>query len=249
VKPSTPGDAPTGEGTPLPGPAIPPSALQMFYVDDSGVEDTGWITYSWIQTTPPGWNAMLRRWLDLRKELYRQFSIPPSTEIHATRFLGSRGRPSTDPAFNHMKQRVLAAELMLTTIAGMPDVGIGTAYRHTTARGPAYHVEKGELYRSLVEHLDQQLAATGSQGLIFMDGDGTDPIYRRAHRALKLDTRSVVEDPIFQGSHLSQPVQAADLIAWTTYQHLLRHPGKQLFWTWYRDYLQHLDVNGAPIPL
>ena len=246
---STPGDAPTGGGTSLPGSVPVPSPLQMLYVDDSGVEDTGWITYSWIQTTPQGWSAMLRRWLDLRKELYRQFSIPPSTEIHATRFLGSRGRPSTDPAFNHMKQRVLAAELMLNTIAGIPDVGIGTAYRFTTARGRAYHVEKGDLYQSLTDHLDQRLSAAGSHGLIFMDGDGTDPIYRRAHRALKLDTRSIVEDPIFQGSHLSQPVQAADLIAWTTYQHLLRHPGKRPFWAWYQEYLQHLDVNGAPIPL
>ncbi|TFV52577.1 DUF3800 domain-containing protein [Blastococcus sp. TF02A-35] len=221
----------------------------MFYVDDSGVENTGWATFSWIQTTPNGWRAMLRRWLDLRKELYEQFRIPPSVEIHATKFLGSRGRPSTDPAFNHRKQRIQAAELMLSTIAGMPGVGIGTAYRHTTARGSRYAEEKADLYLSLTQHLDQQLADAGNLGLIFMDGTGTDPTYRRAHRALKLATRSIVEDPIFQGSHLSQPVQAADLIAWTTYQHLLRHPGKKQFWTWYQDYLQPLDVNGGPIQL
>jgi hypothetical protein len=102
---------------------------------------------------------------------------------------------------------------MSTTIAGMPDVSIGTAYRPTTVRGSGHHVEKGDLYLSLVRHLDQQLVTTGSLGPVFMDGDGTDPIDRRAHRGLKLSTHLIVEDPNFQGSDSSQPVQAADLIA------------------------------------
>lgn len=82
-----------------------------------------------------------------------------------------------------------------------------------------------------------------------MNGDGTDTGYAKAHRELKLATRSIIEDPLFQGSHLSQPVQVADLTAWTTYQHLLRHPGKRQFWGWYEQYLRALDVNRGPLAL
>ncbi|HEX5400730.1 MAG TPA: hypothetical protein VFX16_00355, partial [Pseudonocardiaceae bacterium] len=35
--------------------------------------------------------------------------------------------------------------------------------------------------------------------------------------------------------HRSQWVQMADLTAWSAYQGLLRHEGKQFAWTWYDD--------------
>jgi hypothetical protein len=42
--------------------------------------------------------------------------------------------------------------------------------------------------------------------------------------------REVIEDPLFQGWHVSQWVQMADLAAWSTSQGLLRHPGKDFSW-------------------
>lgn len=99
----------------------PPSPLRMFYVDDSGAEVTGWATYSWIETTPDGWRTMLRRWLTLRGELYAKFKIPPSVEMHVTKFVAGRSRPSTDDSVSDSRaQRVLATQMMLEAGRGSP---------------------------------------------------------------------------------------------------------------------------------
>ncbi|MCK2241252.1 MULTISPECIES: DUF3800 domain-containing protein [unclassified Crossiella] len=102
----------------------------------------------------------------------------------------------------------------------------------------------------LVTALDLRLAENDEYGLIIMDGDGTDPSYRGAHRSLKLATRRIVEDPAFQGSHLSQLVQLADLVAYSAYMHVLRQPAKQLMWDWYPDLLGgSCMVGGQPLVL
>jgi len=94
-----------------------------------------------------------------------------------------------------------------------------------------------------------RLGAVREHGLIFMDGDGTSTNYYAAHRGLKLAHRNIIEDPLFQQSHRSQWVQMADLVAWTGYQSLLRHPGKRFAWSWYEECLGICDVNGGPLAL
>ncbi len=69
---------------------------------------------------------------------------------------------------------------------------------------------KAEAYARLVRYLDARLTAAGDHGLLIMDGDGSDPTYRTAHRQhLKLATRSLSEDPLFQHSYHSQWVHMA----------------------------------------
>lgn len=224
--------------------------LRMFYIDDSGSVDTGYVVYSWIETAPVDWRIGLRHWLDLRKELYVKYKIPPSNELHATKIANGRGRPSIDPAVNNSKP--LGRQIMqdaLTAIQGSGILRVGTVYRQTSARGRAYQQERQAVYADLVAHIDNKLTSAGELGMIFMDGDGSDPNYHQAHRDLKLATRSIIEDPLFQASHTSQWMQMADLAAWTAYQGLLRHPGKKLFWDWYSTYLAGCDVNGGPIAI
>ncbi len=233
--------------TPAPTSTAP---VRLFYVDDSGAESTGYISYSWMETTPDGWRTLLRTWLDLRRDLYAKYKIHPSTEVHTTKFVAGRQRPSSDPKVNRSKAlREQATEMMLAAIGTLPEAGIGTVYRQTTARGKAFFLEKADLYGRLVDHLDQRLDAANELGIVFMDGDGSASDYYNAHRDLKLATRRVIEDPLFQASHRSQPVQIADLVAWTTYQHLLRHPGKLHIAGWYDTYLRPADVNGGPLQL
>jgi hypothetical protein len=224
--------------------------LRLFYVDDSGSVDTGYVVYSWIETTSQGWRHALRAWLNLRKDLYAKYQIPPSHELHATKFVPGRQNPSLDPAFNRSKQaRSDVMKRALTAIGSTGHMGVGTVFRRTRATGSAYHLERASLYAAFVRHLDTRLATDDELGLVFMDGDDHDSVYRDAHRDLDLSTRRVVEDPLFQGSHRSQPVQMADLVAWTAYQSLLQHPGKQYAWSWYDKFLRGADVNGYPLEL
>lgn len=222
--------------------------VRFFYIDDSGSVDTGLIVYAWIELTADEWRAGLRTWLDLRKDLYRNHSVPPSEELHATKFVNGRDRISLDPAVNRSKSRlrqIMTEALQVIRIA--PELRLGIVYRKTKASGAAYAKERNDVYQELLAHLDTRLTAANEFGLVFMDGDGTDPHYQRAHRRLKLEHRRIIEDPLFQGAHQSQWIQMADLVAWTTYQSLLLHPGKRFAWDWYAIYLQPSDVNGGPL--
>jgi len=127
----------------------PPTAapVRLFYIDDSGAEATGWIIYSWIEVTIGNWSTGLRRWLDLRKDLYARYRIPPAYELHATAFAGGRGNPSTNPTWNRaLANRIPVMHEALATLAATPHLRVGTAYRRTHARGSAYHTEREHLY-------------------------------------------------------------------------------------------------------
>jgi hypothetical protein len=210
----------------------PEPGHRSFYVDDSGAHDTGFIVYSWLEVTPGCWASGLRHWLNLRKDLYAQYQVGADEELHATVIYGGRKMPSTSA---------------IEEIGKNKDVRLGTVYRLTTATGKDYAAERANVYEALLAHLDQRLLASGEYGSVHMDGDGSDPTYLRAHRNLKLDTRRILEDPYFQSSNVSQWVQMADLVAWTTYQSILKFPGKEIPAGWYDKHLRARDINGGPM--
>jgi len=224
--------------------------LRLFYVDDSGSVATGFVVYSWIECDIEEWRLGLKTWLELRRDLYVRFRIPPAYELHASQFVNGRGRPSTDPEWNLSKQnRWAVAEELLAAIGDCPQLRVGTVYRRTGARGHAYHLQRDALYVELIRHVDVRLAGTDELGMVFMDGDGTASGYYAAHRGLRLSRRRVIEDPLFQASHRSQWVQMADLIAYAGYHALLRHPSKAFCSGWYDRYLKGCDANGSPLAL
>jgi hypothetical protein len=244
---TTPAAGGPAAGTPA---VLPPAGgVRLFYVDDSGAQETGYAVFAWIESTFPNWTLGLRAWLDLRKSLYAQYQIPPSAELHATKFISGRGNPSQDPGVNMSKRdRRDAAEQALAAICACPELHVGVAYRETPARKKAYAVERDGAYVGLVDHLDTRLTKAGEHGMIIMDGNGTAANeYYSAHRRLKLSARNLIEDPLFVPAHRSAWVQMADFVAWTAYQGLLRHPGKRFTWGWYDQYLRGCDVNGGPL--
>jgi hypothetical protein len=221
---------------------------RMFFLDDSGSESSGWIVYSWIECAIADWRTGLRGWLDLRKDLFAQFAIPPAYELHSTRFAGGQGNPSTDPEWNRRKSnRGQVMTMALTHLGGATELNVGTVYRRASQTRKAYAAERADVYEKLVDHLDARLGAACDFGLLFMDGDGRDPSYARAHRGLKLTDRNIIEDPLFQGSHQNQWIQMADIVAWSAFQHLNRHPRRTFAWDWYSTHLAPRDVNGGPI--
>ena len=118
-------------------------SVRMFYVDDSGATDNGFIVYAWVECLTEDWSAGLRSWLDLRAELFAKHAIPPSYELHTAAFAGGRGRPSTIPDWNlHKRNRSGVLELALTRIAGTDCLRIGSACRVTAARGSGYAAER-----------------------------------------------------------------------------------------------------------
>ncbi|RKO21853.1 DUF3800 domain-containing protein [Pseudarthrobacter phenanthrenivorans] len=220
---------------------------RLIYVDDSGSVDSNLIVYGWIQCSPERWRYALRAILEMRKTLYRNHSVPPSQELHATKFINGRDRISTTA--DKTEWKTLGREVAihcLTTLANCDDIRIGSVYRRTTSTGSNYHRERQDVYQKLLATLNEQHANDGTYAFMSMDGNGSDPTYYNAHRALPLDTRHIIEDPMFHDSGRSQWVQMADLVAYTVFCHLNQHPGKKFAWNWYTEYLSSRDCQGGP---
>ncbi len=216
---------------------------RLFYIDDSGSETSKLTVFGWVELLLPSWNDVLRGWLDWRHQLYHSIGIPADYELHATKFVNGRGRP-TGTSWDRMKSyRTQTMTDALLTITSLPGLSTGAVFRHTP-RGTKYHQSKAEAYAELVRRLDARLTASGEFGLIVLDGDGSDPTYRLAHRDLKLATRSLLEDPLFQGAHHSQWIQMADLIAYSAYMHLARIPAKQHTWEWHSEIVAITAITG-----
>ncbi|MEU4738885.1 DUF3800 domain-containing protein [Actinosynnema sp. NPDC023658] len=224
------------------------SEVRLFYIDDSGAQSAELVVFGWVELLVTDWRPALRSWLDWRKALHATTGLPASYELHATKFANGRGRP-TKTDWDHSKAHRSAVMVeALGAIAGLPGVRTGAVFRDT--KGTNYFDAKATAYADLVTTIDVRLVDTGQHGFVIMDGDGTDPSYRQAHRGLRLATRNLIEDPFFQGSHLSQWVQVADLVAYTAYQAVLRAPGKELMWEWYADLLGPACANGGrPQPI
>ncbi|MFE2755853.1 DUF3800 domain-containing protein [Actinosynnema sp. NPDC059335] len=219
------------------------SGVRLFYLDDSGAQSSGIVVFGWVELPVACWRPALRSWLDWRKALHDAIGLPASYELHATKFANGRGRP-TKTDWDHSKgNRSAVMAEALRTVASLPGVSTGAVFRDT--KGTNYSDAKATAYADLVVMIDVRLADTGQHGFVVMDGDGSDPSYRQAHRSLRLATRNLIEDPFFQGSHLSQWVQIADLVAYAAYQAVLRAPGKEPMWDWYSDLLGPACVHGG----
>lgn len=224
---------------------------RMFYVDDSGSVDAGLIVYGWIECSPDRWRHGLRTILELRKALYRDYGVPPSTELHSTKFINGRTRISTAGSATDSGEwktlgRAVALDC-LQVLAQCDDIKIGAVYRHTASKGREYYRERGEVYSLLIGQWNAEHRATDTYAFVSMDGNGSDPTYFNAHRGLALDTRHIIEDPMMHDSRGSQWVQMADLVAYTVFTHLNRHSGNEFGWTWYEDHLADKDVHGGPL--
>ncbi|MFJ4028275.1 DUF3800 domain-containing protein [Paenarthrobacter sp. NPDC089989] len=89
-------------------------------------------------------------------------------------------------------------------------------------------------------------AEAGTYAFVSMDGNGSDPSYVEAHRSLPLESRHVIEDPMFHDSRRSQWIQMADLVAYSAFTHLNRHAGNEFGWDWYTHYLSRKAPHNAP---
>jgi hypothetical protein len=224
--------------------------VRLYYIDDSGAEKTGYVVYAWIECAADAWSEGEQRWLALRDTLYAKFGIPPWYELHASPFLNGRGNPSVEPAWNRVKRhRYQVFPHILQVVGASPRLRVGSVYRQAGGRRHVYGMGRVAVYQQLVRHLERQLGAAGEYGVAVLDGDGSDTRYASAHRDLPLPGRRLVDAPFFRNSRDALWIQAADLVAYTAYQHLLRTPAKAFMWDWYQTYLAANDVNGGPLEI
>lgn len=231
---------------------MPASLDRLIYVDDSGRPQDGTAVYGWIEFSPDRWAHVLKTWLDTRKKLWREYSIPVVKELHTTGYVNGRDRISNripdsyiHDGAEHWKDlgRDVATEC-LETLRCTEGLRVGAVWRK--GRPADISHTRQAAYTALIQRFEAELAATGTLAMVFMDGDGTDPAYRTTHRSLRLTERRVIEDAIHLDSAASQLVQMADLVAWTANSHIDRHEGNKFAWHWYTRYLAERDPHRQP---
>ncbi|GAB1690688.1 DUF3800 domain-containing protein [Krasilnikovia sp. M28-CT-15] len=222
----------------------PASGFRLFYIDDSGAHDSGYSTYTWLQLDPAHWVHAEQTWMRYRHELLRRHGIPVSYVLHATDLIA--GRPTSHGST--AVPRAQGAEIVhdgLTVIAGLPGLTVGTVYRQHQPHQPGR--TKYDLYQALVAHLDADLRAENTAGMVFLDG-ARNQEFVNAHRSLATGRR-LIEEPQPRPATHDQWVQMADLVAYSAYQSIARRASKHRIWHWYPSILGHLDRHGGPIPL
>lgn len=225
---------------------------RMIYIDDSGHPQTGDVTYGWIAFEPNSWSDVLGRWLECRKLLWREFSIPVTDELHTTEYVNGRGQISKKPPEKYIHQGQTywkdlgqdVARTCLETLSSTQGLYVGAVGTRGDPKKLA--ATKKDLYAHLLKRLEVDLHGRNGLGMVFIDGDGTDTSYRDVHRQLPRISRRIVEDPIAQDSKVSQLVQMADLVAWSANVHLNRHPKNAFAYNWYVDYLSQRDLAREP---
>ncbi|WP_136035569.1 DUF3800 domain-containing protein [Microbacterium sp. K35] len=225
---------------------------RMIYVDDSGHPQTGLVVYGWVEFAPDRWSSVLRTWLEMRKRLWRELGVPVIQELHTTEYVNGRGRISRRFPERHRHGEVEywkdfgrdVARECLETLRFTEGLSVGAVFRSADPRALAR--TRSDTYAALVHRFEQELHERDALGIVFMDGDGSDSSYRTAHRGLKLDQRRVLEDAIHLDSKHSQLEQMADLVAWSAYAAVDRHPGNEFAWEWYGDFLAERDPRRSP---
>lgn len=231
---------------------MPNALTRLIYIDDSGHPASGLVVYGWVEFAPDRWASVLKAWLDMRKRLWREFSIAVTRELHTTEYVNGRGRISKAVPERHVHNgveywkdfgREVAVEC-LQTLRTTEGLSVGAVWR----RGAPEEIAKTrrESYAALVQRVEAELAVSGDLAMVFMDGDGSDTAYRSTHRSLRLTERRVIEDAIHLDSKTSQLTQMADLVAWSANAHLDRAEGNQFAWLWYETYLAERDLRRQP---
>ena len=110
-------------------------ATFLVYVDDSGDEHLDLLCGLVVPIAV--WSETLRMWLEFRRRLLQLYAIPVSYELHASKFLQGRGRPSivADAAINTSRAlRREIGEQAVALIATMPDIQVVTVAQRGTNR-------------------------------------------------------------------------------------------------------------------
>jgi hypothetical protein len=234
---------------------VPDLLTRLIYVDDSGHQATGLCVYGWVHFSPDRWAHVLRRWLDLRKMLQREYGIDVESELHATDLVNGRGRISKRVPDRYCHDGSVfwkdfgrdVVRLLLAEIGSLEGLTVGSVFERF-APDPDQGT-KTSLYRKLVQHWERELVREDGLALVFVDGNGTDHSYRTTHRSFDVMDRRIIEDPVMTDSAQSQFVQIADLVAWSAYAAVEQPPRHDFAWGWYERHLAVRDPRRVPLDM
>jgi hypothetical protein len=224
----------------------------MIYMDDSGRPQNGLAVLGWIDFHPDHWSSVLGQWIETRKLLWREYGIPVRKELHTTAYVNGRDRISKRIPSKYVHDEktywkdfgIDVALTCLHTLSSIEGLAIGSSFNQ--AHDGGIHVTKMHLYEDYLENFELELSRENALGLVFIDGNGNDQIFMKAHRKLARTNRLILEDPIHMNSKHSQFIQMADLVAWTAFAEVHESRDVRFAKNWYSEYLSSRDLSRTP---
>lgn len=198
--------------------------MHFVYIDDS--KDGTNICFSAIIVPANLWQANLDHLIGMRRQIKVSDGIYTTKELHATDWLGGRGRVAPFGIPKGARARIF--EYVLSSIALMPGVQIINAHAHKR--------DEMELFERLINRLETNMKVCGSNAIMISDeGKNYDHLLRKMRHvnhipsaqgtwasgatAKNIPVSRILEDIIYRDSSRSYFVQAADFCAFA----LLRH--------------------------
>ncbi|MGV9290958.1 hypothetical protein [Streptomyces sp. NPDC003719] len=214
----------------------------LIYTDDSGDSISSF--YTALLVPMDGWSKVLRQWLKFRKWMYTKHGVPADFELHTYQWLKGQGEPVSDnPEHLSNTSQGLRKEIAEKALKQISVLARNEVRLLTCETAGAV---KAEAYAALIHALDAELEKEQALGVVVVDGGKDsmpDPHVRATHRALKLDTRRVIEDGWLQPAQASQLVQMADLAVHCAYQAARKKPSRRFMWEWYQQYLHPMELT------
>lgn len=194
--------------------------MHFVYVDDSQANSR--VYYSALIIPADQWQAGLDHILTFRRGMKTQHGIYVKKEMHATEWLGGRGRIAPQ-----LVSKPLRAQLFrdfLTCIATLPGAQLINATGHDS--------QEAKVFEWMLNRVQKNMQVNGSRALIFSDeGKNYDKLLRKMRRfnpipsafgtwgpgqaSKSILTDRIVEDIVYRDSAQSLFVQAADACAFS----------------------------------
>ncbi|WP_198168509.1 DUF3800 domain-containing protein [Herbidospora yilanensis] len=209
---------------------------RTLYVDDSG-DSRALMIFAALDLENRFIPEAHIRWARFREEIACEGLIPAHVPLHAVKLIGGRGlhlHSYNEYGRSRERHRQYLRNVVwrgLQVVADMPGICIRVAYRRTLL----HKTDRPELYLAMITELNRDLAESDQRAEVLIDGDGTDPSFRRAHHYLSAVNCRIEEKPLFLPAAQCGLLQAADLVAYTAHQSLAVNRNRSFMWDWFKQ--------------
>jgi hypothetical protein len=188
--------------------------MHLVYIDDS--YEKPYFTVAGVAIPANVWRTSFETIQGWRRDLRKSDGIRVTRELHATEFLGGRGKLGAQKIIGkHRRAQIFHAAFVLMN--SMPSVRVFTACRSD-------HTDWA--FERLITRIHKTMEAWDSHALLICD-EGKEAEYTHLARKLSVfnpitvgpytnnvATRKILEDPFFKPSHKSYFIQMADFVAY-----------------------------------
>ena len=205
------------------------TGVYLIYVDES--YDNTHFAYSALFIDAFNWNLYFSQLLDWRKTWFEKHQIPPDYELHATDFVGGRGK------YPQNRDRVYRASLFHEAI-GYIEKMKGVWVINAITADKKKHLE---LFERVLNRINRTLGAKNFIGVLICDEGNENKLISIVRRMQKknmvpscaslgyeprdIPLKYVIEDPLFKTSQSSYFIQLADFLAFSLLRNEKPLPG------------------------